>query len=153
MILFLDFDGVISTNRAWLAQKDIDDFYLRWIDPIAVRMIADLCAQYNFQIVIISTWRKFGKAECTTALGRANIYIHNDWRTEEIWPKGPNGSAGSRPAEIDDWLARNGNPDYLIIDDDSFNWTEEQAARWIKTDTCNGFSTENYEEVTNRMTK
>lgn len=152
-IVFLDFDGVISTNRAWLAQKDIEDFYDRWIDPVAVKMIADLCAQFGYQIVVTSTWRKFGWDVCHSALGIAEEYIHDDWRTKEIWPKGPNGSAGSRPAEIADWWDRNahyGENEYIIVDDDSFNWTPEQAERWIKTDGLNGFSTENYEEVMNR---
>jgi hypothetical protein len=152
-IMFLDFDGVISTHRALIANRcktfvhrDID-----WIDPIAVKMIADLCAQFNYQIVVTSTWRKFGKQTCTEALGRANIWMHYDWCTKEIWPKGPNASAGSRPAEIEDWIARNGPvEDYLIIDDDGFNWLPEQVTRWIKTDGLNGFSTENYNEVLNR---
>lgn len=150
-ILFLDFDGVISTNRAYLANGSlgITDHDERWIDPIATTMIADLCARYNYQIVVTSTWRKFGKERCTVALKRANIWMHHDWRTKEIWPKGPNSSAGSRPAEIEEWLSRNPCESYLIIDDDGFNWLPEQAERWIKTDTCNGFSTENYEQVIN----
>jgi hypothetical protein len=150
-ILFLDFDGVISTNRAYLANGVTGFLHRdeRWIDPIAVAMIADLCTKYNYQIVVTSTWRKFGKARCTTALGRANIWMHDDWCTKDLWATAD--SKGSRPMEIDDWLGRHLEcENFLILDDDGFDWTPEQADRWIRTDTLNGFSTENYEEVMNR---
>ena len=42
-IMFLDFDGVISTSRAWVAQKHIEDFHTRWIDPIAVGLVTEAC--------------------------------------------------------------------------------------------------------------
>lgn len=156
-IMFLDFDGVISTHRALAANRYgcYADDRMRWIDPVAVGLIADLCARFNYQIVVTSTWRKFGKQVCTEALGIANIWLHHDWLTDEIWPKGPNSSAGSRPAEIEDWLDRQrgfGEPvtDYVILDDDSFNWLPDQRERWIKTDGLNGFSAENYEAIVNR---
>jgi hypothetical protein len=154
-ILFLDFDGVISTNRAWLANKllGIDDFYDRWIDPMAVAMIADICEQFDYTIVVTSTWRNFGYQHCHRALGMAAQYLHADWRTKEIWPKGPNSSAGSRPAEIADWLSRYEVEDYIIVDDDSFNWLPDQRERWVKTDQLNGITTENYEDVMNRNGK
>jgi len=146
-IFFLDFDGVISTNRAWIANKHIDDFYDRWIDPLAVGMIAELCGDYGYTIVVTSTWRKFGYDNCKRALGPCAAYLHDDWRTKDLWFSGD--SKGTRPAEIDDWIARNGCDDYLILDDDGFDWTDHQRERWIKTQQLNGFSTEDYEQVMN----
>jgi len=154
-IMFLDFDGVISTSRAWVAQKHIEDFHTRWIDPIAVGLVTEACREFGYTIVVTSTWRKFGEEACRKALGVAAQFLHDDWRTKEIWPKGPNSSAGSRPAEIEDWLKRNGGfdgkfEDYIIVDDDGFNWLPDQIDRWIKTHQLDGFSTNNYEELINR---
>ena len=146
-ILFLDFDGVISTTRAYVAQEVIEDFYDRWIDPVAVKLIAKICSGNNYEIVVTSTWRKFGKETCVRALGRANIWLHDDWCTKDLWTTD---SKVSRPQEIDDWLGRNECDSFLVIDDDSFDWTDEQRKCWIKTDQLNGISTENYEDIMNR---
>lgn len=152
-IMFLDFDGVISTNRAWLAQKHIDHHDLRWLDPIACKMVKELCEKFGYTIVVTSTWRNFGMERVAACMGMHGLWnlTHSDWRTKEIWE---HGSKATRPYEIIDWLDRQrgfGEPvtDYIIVDDDGFDWTDEQAARWIRTDTTNGISTENYEAICN----
>ena len=50
IVLFLDFDGVISTPRAKHATGE-------WIDPIATALLAKLQREQGFQIVVSSTWR------------------------------------------------------------------------------------------------
>lgn len=149
-IIFLDFDGVISTNRAYLANMADSVLHRdeKWIDPIACTMLRRLCKQYEYTLVVTSTWRKFGKPRIQSVLTQHNLweYVHEDWKTVEIWDKG---SRNSRPLEIEEWLSRNKCDHYLILDDDCFNWTEHQFTRWIKTDTLNGFSTQNYEAVVN----
>jgi hypothetical protein len=153
MIIFLDFDGVISTNRAWIAQKHIDHHDMRWIDPIACAMLRDLCVKYDFKLVVTSTWRKFGYDRVSAVLGLHGLlnFLHDDWRTLDLWDRE---SKASRPEEIDDWLERNswdGRPDYLILDDDGFEWTDHQRDRWVHTHQLDGFGTNDYENIINRM--
>lgn len=147
-VLFLDFDGVISTNRAYLAQKHIDNRDLRWLDPVACGLIKDLCKEFNLQIVVTSTWRKFGLDRVAACLGMHGLwkFTHTDWRTKDLWAK----DGTCRPNEIRDWLARNPEcDDWLILDDDEFRWDDEQRRRWVHTHIMDGFSTDNWEQVMN----
>lgn len=149
-IIFLDFDGVISTNRAWIAQEHIKHFDMRWLDPIACGLIAKLCARYDYKIVVTSTWRKYGYERVSACLSIVGLfeYLHDDWCTQDLWSSGS--SSGSRPLEIDAWLLDNSDvTDYLIIDDDSFDWTDQQRNNWIKTNQLDGFSTLDFEKVIN----
>lgn len=145
MILFLDFDGVISTCRAFNAQREMEDFYLRWIDPVAAKLVRRLCQDHGLQIVVTSTWRGHKNGSCEDVLAAHGLaeFLHEDWRTRDLWVRGD--SKGSRPVEIDDWLARNGYQEYIILDDDSFDWTRDQYARWVKTHQLDGLSTEQYD--------
>src|SRR3546814_10538871 len=101
LIAFLDFDGVISSPRAYVVQPELPRDH-RWIDPVSCKMIAKLQSDYGFQIVISSTWRGFGRDRCAAVLAPYGLdaALHDDWRTNH-WPD------GSRPSEIDDWLERN----------------------------------------------
>src|SRR3546814_982432 len=100
LIAFLDFDGVISSPRAYVVQPELPRDH-RWIDPVSCKMIAKLQSDYGFQIVISSTWRGFGRDRCAAVLAPYGLdaALHDDWRTNH-WPD------GSRPSEIDDWLER-----------------------------------------------
>src|SRR6476469_8779291 len=120
MIIFLDFDGVISTTRAYAAQKHIDDFYLRWLDPVACELVRQLCEQFSLQIVVSSTWRQFGYDNVAKSLTPSGLvkFLHDDWCTHTRQFNSETSHA-DRPKQIDDWLARNGSPNYLILDDDS----------------------------------
>lgn len=138
-IVFLDFDGVISTPRAKIATGE-------WIDPIATALLAKLQREFGFKIVISSTWRVM-QDRCLRALAPSGLVsaLHADWRTNED-------PEGARPREIDDWLARNGEPDFLILDDDQFAWTGRQVARWIHTHIYDGFLFEHYREMEAALT-
>src|SRR3546814_4199734 len=68
LIAFLDFDGVISSPRAYVVQPELPRDH-RWIDPVSCKMIAKLQSDYGFQIVISSTWRGFGRDK----IGRAHV--------------------------------------------------------------------------------
>lgn len=142
LVAFLDFDGVISTPRAHMANHEQPERDIRWIDPVACKLIARLQKQHGFKIVISSTWRGFGRDRCAAVLAPYGLaeHLHEDWQTNH-WPD------GSRPAEIDDWLERNGEPPFIIFDDDAFAWTGRQRARWVQSCCYNGFQCHNFEEA------
>lgn len=130
-VAFLDFDGVISSFRAMAARGE-------WIDPIACEMIARLRAKHGFSIVISSSWRG-SEHRCRKALTASGLvdFLHTDWRTNES-------PAGRRGEEIRDWLQRNGEPEFIIFDDETFDFDEQQASRLVKCDTMNGMLHEHY---------
>lgn len=134
LICFLDYDGVISSPRAQVATG-------WWIDPIATTLLRKLHGEFGFKIVVSSTWRLF-ETRARDVLKQAQLYeaLHKDWRTNES-------PDGSRPAEIDDWLRRNGEPEFFILDDDGFAWTGRQHARWVKTDAENGILLHHYDQA------
>jgi len=135
IVLFLDFDGVISTHRAKHATGE-------WIDPIATALLAKLQREQGFQIVVSSTWRHM-EQRCKDALAPSGLlqHLHPDWRTNED-------PEGFRPRELDEWLARNGEPDFIILDDDAFAWTGRQMPRWVQTDIYDGFLLKHYQQAT-----
>jgi len=142
VIAFLDFDGVIASPRAWVAQSHISDRDTRWLDPISCRLVAKLVADHNLTLVISSTWRAFGRdriARCLAPYGMDKA-LHDDWQTNQ-WPD------GSRPSELTDWLERNGHPRFIILDDDGFAWTGEQRAVWTQSCSYNGFQMYNYDSI------
>lgn len=137
-VVFLDFDGVISTPRSMIATGD-------WIDPIATALLAKLQHEFGFSLVISSTWRGM-EQRCRDALTPSGLVnaLHDDWRTNDD-------PESFRPREVDDWLSRNGEPEYLIVDDDSFGWTGEQLMRWIHTDAEDGFLFCHYQDMRERL--
>lgn len=141
MIIFLDFDGVISTTRAYMNQTNEEDFYLRWFDPIACTFIRQICEKFNCQIVVTSTWRKMGYNDCVKiALAAHGLdkYVHSHWCTDDLWVQGMEYGT-DRPLEIQTWLAENPNEiQYLILDDDTFKWTKHQKEKWVHTCVDNG---------------
>lgn len=134
LICFLDYDGVISSPRAKVATG-------WWIDPIATGLLRKLQVEFGFKIVVSSTWRTF-QTRSQDVLKQAQLFetLHKDWRTNES-------PEGMRSAEIDDWLRRNGEPEFFILDDDGFAWTGRQLARWIQTDSENGILLHHYDQA------
>lgn len=114
-IVFLDFDGVVSTPRAHMARTDapLPD---RWIDPIAVKLFNLLCEATDAAVVISSSWRLLydGRESFREMMLRNGFAaaLHADWRTERI--DGPRGD------EVAEWLSR--HPEvtaHAILDDES----------------------------------
>jgi hypothetical protein len=138
-IIFLDVDGVLNSYRNVVADggfpfpkgsgRDQDPRHREEnLDRLAIGMIRRLCAEFDAQIVLHSTWRmhtdavEFGK--------RVNLPII-----------GATDPQRAKPVSIRTWLAE--NPDvknYLVIDDDNM----EQPKRQIVTDIFEGFTYKNY---------
>ena len=128
-IIFLDFDGVILTLRTCIAH-DQHGWSNAAPDPVLVNVLKRCCAQ-GVCIVVSSTWRTHQET-CHAKLEEAGLlnFLHADWRTIE---NHFGGAVDSRPYEIAEWLSRHPEvKDYRILDDDSWNWTQEQAPHSLK---------------------
>ncbi len=141
IIAFLDFDGVISSPRAFIVNEGMDHDH-RWMDPVSLKLIGKLQRDYGFQLVISSTWRGIGRPRLEAILAPYGLdsALHDDYRTGEDEDR-------NRSVEINDWLNRHGWPEYIILDDDGFEWSDEQRSRWVQSCSFNGFLLANYEQA------
>lgn len=147
-IIFLDFDGVISTERASIANGERG--LLVSLDTIGVKFLDRICTQYGIKIVISSTWRKSRDRsyfrelfQCFgyTALAKA---LHEEYATPQL-------SGAIRGEEILQWFNDsnyNGSKQckYLIIDDNS-DFHEEQLPHLILTDIYDGMLTKHFRQI------
>lgn len=124
-VLFLDYDGVVNNivwddegKRAtygWPSDNKVNDFQ-------AVQWVAKLCSEYNFKIVVSSSWR------------RRNNYIdclYNGGLPKSIEVIGRTGNKLTRSHEIVDWLITTEYDvqNFIILDDDSFDFERQQILR------------------------
>jgi hypothetical protein len=142
-VIFLDFDGVICSPRAYVAQEDRwlgDQWPLRWADQVACDLVTRLLTLHGAKLVISSTWRQM-EGPCQKVLGRYGLarFLHSDWRTGEDEKR-------FRGAEIAAWLSANGNPPFIILDDDS-DFTAEQLPWLVNTDSIEGMMLKDFEKA------
>lgn len=131
-MLFLDFDGVILHYRTLLASEHIGHSSAA-PDPMLCALLRRTC-QAGVVIVVSSSWRD-AEAICKDKLSEGGLleFLHEDWRTPYFTGQ------GSRSREISDWLARHPEvTDYRIADDDDFEWTDEQRAKWLECSPYDG---------------
>lgn len=137
-VLFLDFDGVLNSERTRAAFKGYpDDFspeQLAKFDPVAIALIARVCRMAGAGIVLSSSWRRlFSVEQCVLGLGLPIID-----RTPDFWDE----AGANRGHEIAMWLKA--NPEvthYAIVDDlgpDEF--LPHQQPHFVQTDPDNGLS-------------
>lgn len=131
VVVFLDFDGVVSTPRAKALQGDKPDPD-RWIDPLCVRAVNMLCQASGALIVVSSSWRKDTTRRRFGAMMTRNGFIarlHEDWRTASL----PGLFRGNEVAE---WLGRHPEVERHLILDDEDDFDPNQPL--VRTDALNG---------------
>ncbi len=137
-VIFLDMDGVLCTQRSHHAFAR--DLMWRHLDPVGVGLLERLVEENKALLVCSSTWRvHYNKSAMTTMLsigGMRKVPWHDDWQT-------PNFSTGARGTEIAHWLKMNGEPPYLILDDD-LDMLPEQKPFFVHTHEHDGFLWEHY---------
>ena len=112
MYIFLDVDGVLNTEADWA----------RKVYSLDSRCVASFCKLLNSlpdpKVVLSSTWRNGIARDGTTA-------VHIDDLIKALAPAGiksvdKTGTApnGSRTKEIEHYLRRHPEDDYIILDDD-----------------------------------
>ena len=133
-IIFLDIDGVFNSHRTCLALGGIPSGMkkkaVKFLDPLAISMVREICKLADAKIVLSSTWRKIRPFE--EYAKEFNLPIID--RTESCSDKGH-----MRGYEIEDWLDK--NPEvthYAIIDDDS-DMLESQKANFVHINGLEGF--------------
>ncbi|MDE6556016.1 MAG: hypothetical protein K2K55_03540 [Duncaniella sp.] len=115
-VIFLDFDGVLNTDR-YQARLAVEgetpkDAWGPIFDPCSVANLKKIIDATEAEIVISSSWRY--------AHGLGSLRMM--WEVRDL-PGEIRGilacgaTCVSRGGEIDGWLNRNGRPNYVIIDD------------------------------------
>lgn len=141
-VIFLDFDGVICSPRAHVAQAKrwVGPEYsaLRWADPVACDLVLQLAEKHAAKIVVSSTWRGM-ETRCRQVLDRykLSLHLHADWCTGYD-PKRYRGN------EVREWLDAHGNPPFVILDDDS-DFDEDQRLFLVLTDGLNGMMLDKFD--------
>lgn len=137
-ILFLDFDGVITTYQS------------KWkIDMNKVKIINDICDKTDAKIVVSSSWR-IGYRGVVSVFHESlkQYFINNQYldHFKDVFDKfinniiGMTDSGSYRGNEIKFYM--NDHPDienYVIVDDDS-DMLDEQLFNFVQTDTYEGIT-------------
>jgi hypothetical protein len=133
-ILFLDYDGVINTPM-WNEDGSRCRYGMPYDNKVnnfqAVQWVSEFCQKYNYAIVVTSTWRMdYNWKECLINGGlRDGIEILG--RTRIMHDRGE---------EILDWLLEHPEvKNWLIFDDDPYDFSSEQCGRCVQTRPDVGF--------------
>lgn len=133
-IVFLDIDGVFNSNRTCLALGGIPSGMkkeaVKFLDPLAISMVREICKLAGAKIVLSSTWRKI--RPCQEYAIEFDLPIID--RTASYSDKGH-----QRGYEIEDWLEK--HPEvthYAIIDDDS-DMLDNQKKNFVHVNGLEGF--------------
>lgn len=132
-VLFLDIDGVLLHYRTLMASEFMGHSNAE-PDPMLCALLRRVCGT-GVRIVMSSSWRD-AESACKGKLNEGGLvgFLHADWRTPEF---GIN--QDSRAREIEDWLVRHPETsDYRILDDDDFQWTDTQRAKWYECSPYDG---------------
>ena len=141
-VLFLDVDGVITHQH--FKDKEKED-----LDPEKIKIIARIVEDTGAFVVLTSSWRlsydqwtgakgwDYKVLEQELAKEGVEIYditTHIGWSSTLPWRR-------IRPLEILDWLSTHDVQEYVIIDDDEWEFeTYGMAERWIQTHTDLGIT-------------
>ena len=140
-IIFLDFDGVMLTDRH---QQPLQDEYGAVFDPACVEQLKQIINSTGADIVVTSTWK--------IDLGAGGIRMM--WTDRHLPGKfigvTPNINSIHRGEEIAAWLTAHGNDcRYAIIDDCPFTnfFQEEQLSHLFRVDERIGLDEDTAREV------
>jgi hypothetical protein len=147
-IIFLDIDGVLvpCVKDVWTFQEE------------QVKLLKEVIEERNYKIVISSSWRIEGithpRSQLRNELEKSGLMEHlyrPDWHTPnynaEPCLQGDDTIATKRPREIDLYLQRRPEvKEYLILDDDEWEFSEEQKPHVIRTDSIKGLTKEDIEK-------
>ena len=129
-IMFLDIDGVLN-SRPYDLQRTAEQGN---IDETRLPLLKQIVDETQALIVLSSSWRKHWEKDWSQcdAIGKEINGLFAKYQLQ-IYDKTPRLPDGDRSAEIDLWLAQNGDVNaYVILDDISFGWGE-LASHLVKT--------------------
>lgn len=134
-VLFLDFDGVITTVESFCS-----------LDPILIRRIKTIVEKTNAKIVVSSSW----KVGCRNANEFRKLMNHRPYKAnmadDMVWWLMENvydvtdSKGRCRGDEIKRWLQKHPKTQsYVIIDDDA-DFLDEQLFYFVQTDFYEGIT-------------
>lgn len=133
-VIFLDVDGVLN-NHASLAQHC-------HLLPEKVLLLRILCDLTDAKIVISSAWRSFMRENEERGLCPFRFAMHKaGFPTGRILGRTTDGYQ-ARGTEVNEWLMEHKPQRWVIIDDEAFNFMEDevQAQRFVQTDGAVGLT-------------
>ena len=138
-VIFLDFDGVITTYES------------KWkIDVNKIKIINDICDKTNAKIIVTSSWRIGHRGDVSAFHERLKRYFINHnyldivKYTFDMFINNIVGMTecigGLRGDEIKSYMSEHSEVEnYVIIDDDS-DMCDDQLFNFVQTDTCDGIT-------------
>jgi len=146
-LVFLDIDGVFTSNRVHLAHNADFNMWHRF-DPVAVDFMNKIHDTYPVEFVLMSTWKNHLKNDDTniqhwvrSAFGNSGFRgtIATPWKTDpdnfaimKKWDRGD---------EVKNYLETFATDieDYILFDDNSYNFEKALGKkRLVRTDSDNG---------------
>jgi hypothetical protein len=120
VVFYLDFDGVVTTDR-------YREMMGQCLNPYLVADVVDLVRAARGQVVVSSTWRH--DADCQDHLAQAGFpldLLHPDWRTPTDHGRDVDFATGdlvpaldlTRGQEIDRHVQAHGVTRFVVLDDD-----------------------------------
>lgn len=167
-MLFLDFDGVLCTDRyADLLQeqgKETRDADGALFDPEAVENLRNVVESTQCVIVVTSTWRISGEERITQLwehrnmpgklIGVTPVMLHATYqnpRTKELMEKPEWETKGY---EVNTWLEINAEPkDLFAIVDDENPFLHRQQERLVQTHESEGLTKEAAKKIIDKLTR
>lgn len=142
-LIFLDIDGVLTSERTWAGSTcDNSDLWDKF-DPIAIDFFNWIHDRWDVHFVLLTTWKNgldpnnsHHKLWVSSALRNAGFrgHIAPDWMTN------PNHFRMTRGEEVVEYLDTHSiYDDFLIFDDNAFDYQIKTGVkRLVRTDAHNG---------------
>jgi len=150
-VIFLDYDGVVNIPM-WKRDEN-GKYFCSFNFPSDCKVnsyqgcqwVSEFCLNYEYSIVVSSTWRKNNNYKECLKMGGLRDGIEILGKTPEIWHD-DTGERTYRGEEISQYLKEHPDIDgYLIFDDDS-DMTVHMN-RLVKCDGSVGFTIREYQEA------
>jgi len=169
-IVFLDFDGVISTPRAYLSHPALPsegrEYNQLCFDPVAVGLLNLICREWGASVVLTTNWRgsfpdRAAAHAFMSSVGVTSLFDHETlWRTPWVAPEAladlrrraratfsrwmePGKEQVTRGDEIGawSWLAMNAGIDHeYVVLDDDLDMWDQQYPRFVACNSHDGLS-------------
>lgn len=135
-IIFLDIDDVMQSLRTTVATRSVGriETKLKHLDPIAIKMIRDICERFDVKIVVSSTWRLGATVEDFHFFDLPIIDL--TCYTGKI-----------RGYDIEAWLLCHPEVTTYAIVDDSSDFLPQHMQYHVHVAPNNGLSFENYRQL------
>lgn len=150
-LIFVDFDGVLTSHRVHITQPPHGYPIWSQFDPIAMQFFNRIHDAHDVEFVWTTTWRN----HIPLKAGHTEHILYSMWYNAgfrglfaQPWKVNPYDKCdgtlhhGNRAEEINDYLDNHAGSDvedYLVFDDSDYGWKDKlRKKRWIKTDVNDG---------------